>query len=55
MCSFDIDKFGIRQENSYVHLLGKKSLKKEFNQAFNNQLSRAKKLLTKQTLTKWKV
>ena len=41
------DKFGIRQENSYVHLLGKKITEKEFNKAFNNQLSRAKKLLTK--------
>ena len=40
--SFDIDKFGIRQENSYVHLLGKKITEKEFNQAFNKQLSRAK-------------
>lgn len=45
--SFDIDKFGIRQENSYVHLFGKKITEKEFNKAFNNQLSRAKKLLTK--------
>ena len=41
------DKFGIRQENSYVHLLGKKITEKEFNKAFNKQLSRAKKLLTK--------
>lgn len=44
--SFDIDKFGIRQDNSYVHLLGKKITDKEFNKAFNNQLSMAKKLLT---------
>ena len=41
------DKFGIRQDNSYVHLLGKKITEKEFNKAFTNQLSRAKKLLTK--------
>lgn len=40
------DKFGIRQENSYVHLLGKKITEKEFNKAFTKQLSRAKKLLT---------
>ena len=48
--SFYTDKYGnfsIRQENSYVHLLGKKITEKEFNKAFNNQLSRAKKLLTK--------
>ena len=48
--SFDTDKyenFSIRQENSYVHFLGKKITEKEFNKAFNNQLSRAKKLLTK--------
>ena len=48
--SFDIDKygnFGIRQEDSYVHLLGKKITEKEFNKTFNKQLSRAKKLLTK--------
>lgn len=41
------DKFGIRQEDSYVHLLGKKITEKEFNKTFNKQLSRAKKLLTK--------
>ena len=46
------DKFGIRQEDSYVHLLGKKITEKEFNKAFTNQLSRAKKLLTKKLLTK---
>ena len=47
--SFDTDKygnFGIRQEDSYVHLLGKKITEKEFNKAFNNQLSMDKKLLT---------
>ena len=45
--SFDIDKFGIRQDDSYVHLLGKKITEKEFSKAFNKQLSMAKKLLTK--------
>lgn len=50
--TYNYGNFSIIQENSYVHLLGKKITEKEFNKAFNKQLSRAKKLLTKKLLTK---